>query len=285
MESPNILIFGAGKLSYALQSVFSQYHTVHTCTRNDFDALCPDSAIRVLEKYTPNIVFNTTVYGGIDACAVNPMAAYQVNTLFPLFLAKQSALHHFTFVHFSTEAVFADVALQCRHLETDACCAPNIYGATKCAADSLVLHASVGCYVFRLPLLFGYSLKKNQFFEKILALGCASGKLRISQDIFSTPVYSADVALKIQEMLQTSPPGLYHLASPEACSLLQLVEYAVNVLALDICVEGVDSTEFPVIDSKNLRPLIASAKTSCLPSWQQGVEAYCRDCAEYLSAS
>lgn len=283
MHFSSILILGSGKMSSAIRSVFSDDCEVNVCTRKDFDAQNPVSVLASIEKYKPDIIFNTVVYGGIDLCALNPVDAYSVNTLFPLFLTRQSALRNIILIHFSTEAVFDDGNLHSRKIEVDACHPKNIYGVTKFAADSLLLHSASQCYIFRLPLLLGYASEKKQFFERMLAVGLQKKKLQIANDVFSTPVYSIDVAKKIKQLLTAgASTGLYHLASPEACSLQQLMEYAVVVLHVDIQIEGVSSASFPTVDCKNLSPLIASEKIEALPLWKRSVTDYCNRYAEFL---
>ena len=181
-----IAILGKGKLACALVHVFGKHeYIVRQFGRDDFEALHPETVASPLAGFLPDIICNCVVFGGIDQCALDSIGAWQVNTLFPKYLAQEADASHASLVHFSTEAVFPDTPLGALTDETAIPAPSNIYGLTKYGADCLIPAHTSRFHIFRLPLLFGPSLKRNQFLEKLLLLGIQRGSLHISRDIYS----------------------------------------------------------------------------------------------------
>lgn len=269
-----ILILGSGKMATALMLTYRSHAHIIQCTRKDFDALQPASVDALIITYQPKIVYNTVVFGGIDACYENSTHALTVNTLFPAHLAKLSQQYDFKLIHFSTDAVFADTKVDEYCYENTLPKPPNMYGLTKYGADCFIPQYTDNYLIFRLPLLFGPTPKKNQFLEKMLELGIKNKRLQISKNIFSRPVYSMDVALFIINGCLQLPKGLYHIYGEEIASLYDLMREACHCLNLDIHVEPVNASVFATKDIKNLYVAMHSHFLMPLRSYKDGLKNY-----------
>ena len=132
-------------------------------------------------------------------------------------------------------------------------------------------------YLFRIPVLFGVSLKNTQFVEKMMQKvqeGCRL--LRISNDIITSPTFSMDVAKEVLRTLEKRRKfGLYHIANKGKASLFDLMHEIAKQLKLDCRVEPASYKCFPYIGIKNTCTPIKSAKIPGLRHWKKAVKDYC----------
>jgi dTDP-4-dehydrorhamnose reductase len=278
-----VLVLGSGKMANAFELVLKEKYEVYMVGRPEFDACTPASVEAVIERISPQVVCNAVVSGGVDQSEANPIDAFRVNALFPAHLAKLSKTFGFHFVHISSEAVFPNAAPRQFFVESSAALPCNVYGMTKFSADCLVQNAASDYYILRLPLLFGPNPKKNQFLEKMIALGLKRGQLSISNDIYSNAAYSIDVARQLLKMLENdAPSGLYHVAGASKCSLFDLVAEAVSLLRLNVEVVPVSHVVFSGNATKNLDTPMRSELIAPLRPWDEALREYCLDCREKL---
>lgn len=272
----NILIFGTGKMSRALQMVFASDNRVVVIGRNRFDATTGTGLRDLLESERPDLVCNTVVLSGIDDCERLPSLAHAVNTAFPARIAALSADLEFRFLHISSDAVFGNAAPNTVYDEYSLPAPLNVYGLTKFGADSLIPALTDAYHIIRLPLLFGPCTQPKQFFEKMLKLGLKSGELKVSDDVFSCAAYSLDVARRARQLVEeNAASGLYHVAGQVPCSLYELLAEGIRILDLPIRVSPVSHTVFPSTALKATNTPLRSVKCPPLHSWRRGLSEYC----------
>ena len=273
-----VLLLGhTGKLGMALEQALGANYRIIGKNSSDFDATDFEQIHRLVEKSAPDIVVNTVAMLGIDPCEQMPEQAFRLNALLPRFLAELSATIGFTLVHFSTDAVFSDRVDEAGCVETDTPIPLNLYGSTKYAGDCFVMNSTPQHYIFRVPVLFGFSRNRGQFVEKMLErLRTEQQPLRISTDIISSPTYSLDVAERVRELLDSQAPyGLYHLANYGRASLFDLMTEMVSQLGLELPILPASYRDFPFVGRKNTCTPLSSVKTAALRPWQQAVSEYC----------
>ncbi|MBF0611474.1 MAG: NAD(P)-dependent oxidoreductase [Magnetococcales bacterium] len=275
---PNILLLGhTGKMGLALQHAFQNHGTIIGRNSKDLDATDFDSITDLIFACRPQLVINTIAYMGIDACEQNPEQAQKINTLLPRHLARLSAEHAFTLVHFSTDAVFNDDFTTLRG-ESALPSPVNLYGVTKLGGEHMVAHHAPHHYIFRLPVLFGPAIKEGQFVEKMLRLvNNGAQSLRISQDIITSPSYSRDLARAVRQVVLAEQSfGLYHLCNEGKASLYDLMKEIVNQLGLQVTVQAASHRDFPAVGEKNTCTPMRSEKLPPLRPWQEAVAEYCQ---------
>ena len=274
---PTVLLLGhTGKMGLALQDVLSVSYTVVGRNSRDFDAATDGDVARLLDGVKPAIVINAVAFMGIDACDAQPQKAFAVNALFPKALAAWSHRVGGTLVHLSTEAVFPDAVVGGSFVESNPPRPINVYGFTKYGGDCFVSAGTPRHYIFRLPMLFGESLKPCQFVEKMaVRIMAGEPEVQVSTDCCTTPSYSRDVAVAVRDILVAEKPlGLYHLANAGQASLFELITELVKILRRDVRVVPVSHTAFRCRGTKNLRPILASEKGVRLRPWQEALRAY-----------
>lgn len=272
-----ILLLGdTGKLGCAIKKVMPGYFKIAGKNSSNFDAYDFKSFEYILREEKPDIVINTVALLGIDPCELEPEKAFLLNATMPKILAELSKKFNYIFVHFSTDAVFNDSKGD-YYTEEDTPSPLNTYGATKYAGDCLISASAERYYIFRIPVMFGYTQKQNQFVEKMLKKVDERVKLlRISGDIISSPTYSMDVALKLRSFLKDNEQyGLYHVANEGQASLFEIMKNIAGYLRMDVVIEEASYRDFPFIGIKNTFTPLKSVKTKPLRPWKEALDDYC----------
>ena len=282
MNKRVLLLGHTGKLGCALNRSFNRRYAVTGKNSQDFDASNFSQVCDLVREARPGLVINAVAFVGINQCEQNPQKALSVNTLFPRLLVMLSKELGFTLIHFSTEAVFPDAMEGKTFTEKSAVSPRNMYGVTKYGADCLIGSGAERYYIFRLPIMFGESAKKNQFVEKmLLRIEDGAKELKIASDIFSLPSYNKDIAEEALRIYESDMPcGLYHVANEGRASLFDLIVALVDCLELDVHVTPVLHTDLPLPELKNLRPLMTSEKISPLRPWREALKDYCNAISE-----
>ena len=146
---------------------------------------------KIIEKSKPDLILNCVALTGLIYCENKGKEAYEVNTNIPSYLMRAIKKKEIKFIHFSTEAVFNGKKRGKIYSEKDKPKPTSIYGKSKLAADKKVLK-SYNTLVIRLPMLYGPT-HKNQIISKLLIKLNKGEKIHVSNDVFSTPVYTPDL--------------------------------------------------------------------------------------------
>ena len=272
-----IVLFGAtGKMGLALTQVLEHDYALALYNSLNSNVLDLNRIEEILNKEKPAIIINSVAYMGIDQCEVEPEKAFSINAIFPFHLAKLANDHNALLIQFSTDAVFNDSKDD--FYDEDDCPAPvNVYGMSKYAGEGFVRAITERYYVFRLPVLFGQSIKNNQFVEKmLLQIKEGASSLNISTDVVSSPSYSLDIAKEVRNIIEIPLPyGTYHLANDGKASLYELMGAIIEYTGGSVDVKKASHHDFPAKGKKNTSTPIRSVKRKALRPWRKAVKAYC----------
>lgn len=276
MDKRILLLGSTGKVGTALNTVLGDNYTISCKNSKDFDAINFEDVREMVRKESPDIVINTVAFLGIDPCELEPEKAFKLNALYPRVLAQLSSEMGFLLVHFSTDAVF-NSDKEDFYYEEDTPVPLNVYGFTKYGGDCLIQSETTNFYLFRLSVQFGESVKETQFVEKMLSkIKGGEKKLRISDDIVSSPTYSLDVARNVKEIIEgLYPNGLYHIANDGKATLYDLMKEVSKIMCLDVEIEKASYKDFAYIGKKNINTPIRSSKLPPLRHWKEAVREFC----------
>ena len=118
--------------------------------------------------------------------------AYEVNSQIPSSLVRIINKTNIKLIHFSSEAVFSGYKLNKIYNENDIPNPKSVYGKSKLKADKIILK-SLNTLIIRLPMLFGPT-HRNQIISKLLSQLKKGKKIYVSDDVYSTPIYSPDLS-------------------------------------------------------------------------------------------
>ena len=271
-----VLVLGhTGKLGAAVRAALAGGHVVTGASSAELDAANPAAVEALLAGVRPDAVVNCIALARVDACELDPVAAFRLNTLLPRLLAHAGRRDGFRLFHVSTGVVFSGTGPPGRPLtESDTPDPIHIYGLTKYMADLEVLR--LGGTVVRTSVLFGEAGSGAQFLERMIAKARAGETPRVADDIVVSPTYAADVALFVNERVDGgAEQGLFHVVNAGAASLYELTVKALEYLGISARVEAASDAEFPAVAERPRRTAMASGRLPPLRTWQEALGEYC----------
>ena len=219
-------------------------------TRDDLDITVN---INLLEKFIeyskPDVIINCAAYLGIEDCKENIGKALEVNAFFPNKLFSIIKKKKISFIQISTECVFACDNAEVTNYENDNPTPNTTYGLTKKLGECF---PSENFYIVRLPLLFGKS-NAGQIISKLTEIAISNNKIKVSNDIYTTPVYTPHIASWIISNIMTefvNLPGIIHLNSSERISMYDFMVRILKNYNKENNVLSVSSDYFPSSEPK-----------------------------------
>ncbi len=212
MDNHSVLIFGkTGQLARALQELLPEAIALG---REEADFMRPETLPFLIEKHSPQTIFNAVAYTQVDKAETEAEAAFLVNEAAPAAIARKAAALGIPFVHFSTDYVF-DGGGNKPWREDDPVNPLNIYGKSKLAGEIAVANAGGKYLIFRTSWV--YDFEGKNFYATMKRLGQEREILRVVADQYGAPTYAPHLAQMSVKALQTAmqmekfPSGVYNL--------------------------------------------------------------------------
>jgi len=281
MKKKKIALIGAdGQLGSELvkvlddQEIYSFYYPEFDVT----DAAKTSNAIRSL---SPDMIINTAAYHRVDECEDNPEESFAVNTIAVRELASLCRDMDATLVHFSTDYVF-DGQKQTPYIEDDLPNPLNLYAVSKLAGEYFVQNIPKKYFLVRTCGLFGEAGcwgKGTNFVDTMINREKRGDTIKVVNDQWVTPTSASELAQKVNELLQTSQWGLYHMTSEGECTWFEFAQTIFKLMGFDINVEAVDTMSYgakarrpaySVLENKNAKKI---GITPFFP-WETALEMY-----------
>ena len=275
-----VAIIGArGQLGQELVKVFGP-----SCTALDVEEVDirePVGLRRVLETCGPSVVINTAAYHNVPECEKNADRAFAVNAVGVKNLRDACLELGLGLVQISTDYVF-DGTKGAPYTEEDVPNPLNTYGVSKLAGEFFARQVPVH-YVVRLSGLFGVagSVAKGgtNFVKLMLEAARTKDRVAVSSNIFFSPTYAPDAAVRIREILEAGfPPGVYHVTNDGACSWHEFAAEIFRRTGAAIKLE--ERIETPELEGGLRRPLytvLRSLRTRPMRPWQKALEDYLKE--------
>ncbi len=308
-----ILVFGCeGQVGRALQVCLKDAKMPAVfLSRKNCDLLNLPSIVEVLNLYRPQVIINAAAYTAVDKAEAERDLAFTINAKAPELMARYIAnVAHGTFVHFSTDYVFADTK-QDSYLETDLVGPAehlNIYGQSKLAGELAIeevfklahdsSHISYESnfpryFILRTSWVYGDG---DNFIRTILRLANEHDQLKVVADQVGVPTsaqWLAEVGLQIAGSQIES--GIYHAVPDGQASWHAL---AVFVIQTATCSKGIEfksenilpvpATNYPLSARRPYNSRLSNLKlkkvlseitlTTQYPHWREQVEMYVKKC-------
>jgi dTDP-4-dehydrorhamnose reductase len=248
-------ILGAGgqlgrSLAHALAG--AERHQLVAAPRHDELDVADGDAVRAFladrDVGPGDVVANAAAFTQVDRCESEPALAARVNAEAPAALARLCAERGVRLVHVSTDYVFDGEARR-PYTEDDPTGPRSVYGRTKLAGEHGVLAALPAALVVRSCWLFGPGRNfVRTMIEQAQARRTAPDRtgLRVVDDQFGSPTYTADLAEALVRLVEGGASGLYHAANRGVATWWDLARETLDRAGFrDLVIERVRTSEFP----------------------------------------
>jgi len=233
-----VVIGSTGQLGQDLMRAFPSAIGIN---HQDLDVCDGVAVILAVQAHKPQWILNTAAFHRVDDCEANPSLALGVNGLGALNISRAAATVNAGVVFFSTDYVFGAAPRELNHpyVESDAPGPLNVYGASKCAGEFLVMESNPKHLVIRTTGLYGTSTSRKgwTFPELMLNKGRSDGMVRVVTDQVLAPTYTADLAAKVKELIEKDATGLFHLTNGGECSWFDFARETFELAGLKVKME------------------------------------------------
>ncbi len=219
----------AGLFGHGLVLAFSTRHEVVPLAHASADITNALAFETAMQQIRPDLIVHSAAIPDLDICEADPDRGFLVNHQGTCNVANAARRVGVGLVHISTDAVF-DGKKRTPYVETDPTSPITVYGRSKLqaeeAAKSVERH-----WIFRVSVLFGPG--KTNFVEKGLRRIAAGEDYKVASDQMGNATHTVDAGLKIMEVVEAGPCGLYHLANQGSCTRFELARAAAELSGLD----------------------------------------------------
>ena len=209
-----VVIFGsAGQLGLELVREFgARGYTVIGHTRSKVDITDPAQVERAITGPAAEVVVNAAAYNMVDVAEKEPLAAFQVNALAVLHMARVCRQLDALLVHFSTDYVFDGEARR-PYVETDPTHPLGAYAVSKLAGELYAQAYLEAPLIIRTSGVFGPGgtrTARGNFVELMLRLATTGQPIRVVEDHVASPTYAPLLAARSVDLIEGGHRGLFH---------------------------------------------------------------------------
>ncbi|RZN14306.1 MAG: dTDP-4-dehydrorhamnose reductase [Methanosarcinales archaeon] len=260
VEEIKTLILGAnGMLGYDLQKVFPDA----VSRGRELDITDEALVSTFIQELNPNLVINAAAYTDVDGCEDNRETAFGVNGKALEYIAKACSKVGAVLVHYSTDYIFDGSKEE--YVESDQPCPINAYGESKLLGEKNIMEHMDDYRIIRTSWLFGAHGKN--FVETMLRLSQETDTVRVVNDQFGKPTYTADLARKTAGIVGLAP-GIYHITNDCVCSWY---EFAAAIIDN---VYPCSSEEFVRRAKRPGYSVLVNTKTAPMRHWNDALGEY-----------
>lgn len=221
-------------------------YKVMESTINDLDITRREEVRESLLTMKPDFVIHTAAYTDVDRAETEVEAALEVNFKGTLHLASACAEIKAGIIYISTDYVF-NGEKRTPYVETDDVDPVNFYGYTKMLGERAVTETVNDSKICRTSWLIGpYGIGGPNFVDKILSLADEGKKLKVVDDQKGRPSFTFDLALLVEQIMNSEACGIFHCTNSGECSWFELAKAALELSGRgDTKIIPVSSKEFP----------------------------------------
>ncbi|MCL2512037.1 MAG: dTDP-4-dehydrorhamnose reductase [Bacteroidales bacterium] len=240
----NILVTGSdGQLGFEIKraSLFDGSNSYYSFTDIEQLNITDKPALeQFINEFRPDVVMNFAAYTAVDKAETEKDAAFAVNTTAVEYLAELSGKYNFFLLHISTDYVF-DGKSHSPITENHPMAPESYYGLTKASGEAQMRKICQRGAIIRTSWL--YSSFGNNFVKTILKHAAEKEELKVVDDQFGTPTYTADliqfVFQHLEDMLKVDGVETYHCSNSGvatwydfACAIVELSSLSCRILPI-----------------------------------------------------
>jgi len=257
------LILGSGgMLGFDLCKVFTDAIMLD---HSGLDITDKEQVINSIKKTRPDVVINAAAYTDVDGCEDenNKELAFEINGKAPGYIAQACSDAGAILVYFSTDYVFDGSKKQ--YTESDIPDPVNSYGESKLMGEKSIMENMTDYRIIRTSWLFG--INGENFISTMIRLSGEMDTVKVVNDQFGKPTYTADLARKTVEIIGLAP-GIYHITNEGVCSWYEFAAAVIDNIAACSSDEFVRKAKRPEFSS------LANTKVAPMRHWKDALDDY-----------
>ena len=205
-----VLLIGAdGMLGGELRERLEKIYDVTGTTLQTLDITDKEAVLAKVREIKPYFIVNCAAYTNVDGCEVNQELAMAVNGTAVANIAESAKEQDATFIHISTDYVFAgDMPVDKIYSEDMEPNPVSAYGRTKLVGEENAAKAEK-YYILRTAWLYG--LGGKNFVKTMLRLSQDRDELTVVDDQHGSPTSTTTLCKIIEGIMEKEPEyGVYH---------------------------------------------------------------------------
>ena len=278
-SSRPVIITGAtGTLGQAFARICEKRGLAYyLLSRRELDIAEVASVRSALDGYEPWAVINAAGYVRVDDAETDIDKCYRENVTGPVCLARECERRGLQLVTFSSDLVF-DGRKQALYVESDQVAPLNVYGESKARAEAEVLNEFPATLIIRASAFFGPWDRYNFAHLALQSISDRRG-FRAANDMTVSPTYVPDLVNASLDLLIDNEKGIWHLANYGALTWADFARLIATDGGYDASyIEECSRKDFGNLVARPQFSALASERGSLMPSIEDGVDRFLRDC-------
>ena len=273
-ERPILIVGSRGTLGAAFTRECGERGLACTALpRTALDVTNPNAIDDVLGSIKPWAVINASGYVKVDDAEWDTENCFRINRDGAIALGARCAALGIHYTTFSSDLVF-DGRRHHPYVESDETNPLNVYGASKVAAENLLLSLGAPSLIVRTGAFFGPWDVYNFVTTTLRALE-AGNPVHAADDQVVSPTYVPDLVDAVLDLVIDGEKGIWHLANGGAISWSQLARRAAEAGGLDSSiVAGVPSRALNQLARRPAYSALGSTRGTLLPSLDDALARY-----------
>lgn len=205
-----VLLIGAdGMLGGELKERLEKKYEVVGTTLETLDICNRDAVFAKVNEVKPYFIINCAAFTNVDACEVKEDLALAVNGTAVGNIADAAKANDATFIHISTDYVFAgDLDVEKAYTEDMEPNPVSAYGRTKLVGEENAKKAEK-YYILRTAWLYG--IRGKNFVKTMLRLSKEKDEITVVDDQNGSPTTTTTLCEIIEAIMEKEPEyGIYH---------------------------------------------------------------------------
>ncbi|NEW07095.1 dTDP-4-dehydrorhamnose reductase [Paenibacillus sp. SYP-B3998] len=278
-----ILVTGAyGQLGQDVVKLLAAKHEVHGLGREQLDITNENQCFEVLSTLKPDVIIHSAAYTAVDLAETEEDLAYKINAFGTRNLAVAAEKIGAKLCYISTDYVFDGTAVT-PYREYDNTNPQSVYGKSKRAGEQLVQTLSSNYFIVRTSWVYG--LHGANFVKTMLKLAQDRDTIKVVSDQIGSPTYTVDIALFLEQLIQTERYGIYHASNAGVCSWFDFARAIFEESGTTIKLEPCSTEEFPLPAP---RPRFSAMEHLAIRAngfedlrpWREGLRAFLKELSE-----
>jgi len=247
--------------------------------KDDFDITDKEQTRKFILNTKPDVIVHCAAYTAVDKAEDENELCYAVNVEGTRNIAAAAQAIDAKMIFISTDYVFAGEGTE-PHLEEKYTKPVNFYGYSKEQGEVVVRDLLEKYFIIRTSWVYGKN--GNNFVKTMLNLAKLRDEINVVNDQIGAPTYTADLAILICDMLQTTKYGTYHGVNEGYCSWCEFAKAIFEEAGITIKVNPISSSDYPTQAKRPLNSRLSKSNLGKngfkrLPQWDDALRRYLKE--------